>query len=105
MKPLALSELVRKGQPYMNRTQTLLERIRDQKLLQLADDSGYVKVQSVKITFKDNSESNYTVKDLQKDAVANSFLSDIISVANQARSPKAQILLTGSGSDNDTSII
>ena len=105
MKPLALSELVRKGQPYMNRTQTLLERIRDQKLLQLADDSGYVKVQSVKITFKDNSESNYTVKDLQKDAAANSFLSDIISVANQARSPKAQILLTGSGSDHDPSII
>ena len=69
MKPLALSELVRKGQPYMNRTQTLLERIRDQKLLQLADDSGYVKVQSVKITFKDNSESNYTVKDLQKDCI------------------------------------
>ena len=105
MKPLALNELVRKGEPYMNRHNTLLQKIVNGDLLQLADEEGYVKVQSVKVTFKDGTESNYTREELKKPAVGQAFLSDIISVANQARSRKAQVLLTGSGSDHDPSII
>ena len=45
MKPLALNELVRKGEPYMGRPTTLLQKIVNGDLLQLADEEGYVKVQ------------------------------------------------------------
>ncbi len=105
MKPLALNELVRKGKPYMGRPTTLLQKIVNGDLLQLADEEGYVKVQSIKVTFKDESESTYTRADLKKEAVGQAFISDIVSVANQARSRKAQVMLTGSGSDHDPSII
>ena len=68
MKPLALNELVRKGKPYMGRPTTLLQKIVNGDLLQLADEEGYVKVQSIKVTFKDESESTYTRADLRKKA-------------------------------------
>ena len=105
MKPLALNELVRKGEPYMGRPTTLLQKIVNGDLLQLADEEGYVKVQSITVTFKDDSESTYTRADLKKEAVGRAFISDIISVANQSRSRKAQVMLTGSGSDHDPSVI
>ena len=74
MKPLALNELVRKGEPYMGRPTTLLQKIVNGDLLQLADEEGYVKVQSITVTFKDDSESTYTRADLKKEAVGSCLL-------------------------------
>lgn len=104
MAKLAFNQLFRNGKPYMKRDDVFIDRIAKGQLFELSDDRGYLKVFDIKIIFQDGTESEYNSKDLKDESVARILKADMLSCANQSGSKK-KILLTGSQSDHDDSLV
>ena len=92
------------GNPYKNRDNILIERIANKQLLKLDKDKGYIKVFDIKVVFQDGTESSYNWKDLKDEKKVRALKMDMNSAANQ-KSRKAKLLLTGSKSDHDDSLL
>ena len=92
------------GNPYKNRDNILIERIANKQLLKLDKDKGYIKVFDIKVVFQDGTESSYNWKDLKDEKKVRALKMDMNSATNQ-KSRKAKLLLTGSKSDHDDSLL
>jgi len=92
------------GNPYKNRDNILIERIANKQMLKLNKDKGYIKVFDIVVRFQDGSESNYNWKDLKDEKKVRALKMDMNSAANQ-KGNKKKLLLTGSKSDHDDSLL
>ena len=92
------------GNPYKNRDNTLIERIANKQMLKLVKDKGYIKVFDIVVRFQDGSESSYNWKELKNEKKVRAFKMDLNSAANQ-KGNKKKLLMTGSKSDHDDSML
>ena len=92
------------GNPYANRDNILIERIANKQLLKLDKDKGYMKVFDIEVMFQDGTISKYNWKDLSDEKKVRALKMDMNSAANQ-KGNKKKLLLTGSKSDHDDSML
>ena len=92
------------GNPYKNRDSILIERIANKQLLKLDKDKGYIKVFDVEVVFQDGTTSHYNWKELKDEKKIRSLKMDMNSAANQ-KGNKKKLLMTGSKSDHDDSML
>ena len=92
------------GNPYKNRDSILIERIANKQLLKLDKDKGYIKVFDVEVVFQDGTTSHYNWKELKDEKKIRALKMDMNSAANQ-KGNKKKLLMTGSKSDHDDSML
>ena len=92
------------GNPYANRDSILIERIANKQLLKLDKDKGYIKVFDIEVMFQDGTTSKYNWKDLSDEKKVRALKMDMNSAANQ-KGNKKKLLMTGSKSDHDDSML
>ena len=92
------------GNPYKDRDSILIERIANKQMLKLNKDKGYIKVFDVEVVFQDGTTSHYNWKELKDEKKIRSLKMDMNSAANQ-KGNKKKLLMTGSKSDHDDSML
>lgn len=94
----------KRGNPMKNRDNILIERIANKQLLKLDKDKGYIKVFDIEVVFQDGTKSSYNWQDLKKESIVRSLKMDMNSAAQQ-KGNKKKLLMTGSKSDHDDSML